>query len=83
MSDDLLGDLLGFGTGLANTAAGTVSDIYRINANASTVQAQQAYMAQLQQQNQTLDAAQTSKYMVYGVGILLFLLALRQTAQNR
>lgn len=75
--------LFDFGTGLANTAAGAVTDVYRINANASTVQAQQAYLAQLQQQSQAVDAQQTSKIMMYGFGILLFFVVLRQTAQNR
>ncbi|MGE5476171.1 MAG: hypothetical protein ACM3Q1_05920 [Bacteroidales bacterium] len=59
------------------------SDVAYAQALGATVAQQRAYAAELAQSQQIMDASQTQKFMVYGVGLLLFLLALRQTAQAR
>lgn len=72
-----------FGTDVAGIAGDTISNVASAEANAKTIQAQQAYMAQLAGSAQVIDGQQTSKFMLFGLGLLLFMLALRQTAQNR
>lgn len=80
---DWLSGVFDFGTDIAGIAGETVSNIASAEANAKTIQAQQAYMAQLAGTSQVIDSQQANKFMMYGLGLLLFLLALRQTAQNR
>lgn len=59
------------------------ADVAYAQAMGATVAQQRAYMAELAQNAQVIDAGQTQKFMIYGVGLLLFLLALRQTSQAR
>jgi len=80
---DWLDGLIGAGTDIFGTAVNGQVAIATAQANAATVASQQQAMAGLAAQSQILGSAQTSKFMIYGVGILLFVLVLRQTSQNR
>ncbi len=84
-----MGGIFGGITGLAGVAGQTLTGIYSANAatqqaaiQASTIAAQQQAMAQLAGTSQVIGAQQTKQYMIYGVGILLFMLVLRQTRQS-
>ena len=80
---DWLGSILGTAGDVIKTKYQSQADVAYAQAMGSTMAQQRAYMAELAQSQQVMDASQTQKFMVYGVGLLLFLLALRQTSQAR
>ena len=78
---DWLNGLLGAGEGVFGNYLSTQQAIAQAQIQASTMRQQMAYQASLAQTSTMVAAGNTKTYMIYGVGILVLLLALRQTRQ--
>lgn len=78
---DWLNGLLGAGSSALGNYFSTQQAIAQAQINAQTIQQQQAYMASLAQTSAVTAAGNTKTYMIYGVGLLVLLIALRQTRQ--
>lgn len=80
---DWLDGILGTVSDVAASGADVLGAYYGAQQTAQNQQAQRAYMAQLAQ-TQATQGAQSQRQVLYlGAALLMFVLLLRQTAQNR
>jgi hypothetical protein len=80
---DWLDGILGTVGDVANTAGNVIGGIYSQQQQAKAAQEQRAYLAQLAQTNSIMGTQSTRQVLYIGAGLVLMLLLLRQTAQNR
>ena len=80
---DWLQSILDTGSGIVTNAQNNQALVTQAQIQASTVAAQQAQMANMVTSQSILSSGNTKTYMMYGAGILLFTLLLRQTSQAR
>lgn len=80
---DWLDNVLGTVGDVAETAGGVLGGIYTQQQQAKAAQEQRAYLAQLAQTNSILGSQSNRQVLYIGAALVMMLLLLRQTAQNR